>query len=95
MIQEGAVASCLLAEEAHEVTQKMLVWGPHGRGSCEDSLLKEQLQVQTPRSELGVEYLAVVEPPLSVFSGLLLQEASVRMSARTLDLMRMRNPYLL
>lgn len=64
MIQAGAVAFCLLVEAAHEVMQKKQVWGPHGRESCEDSLLKEQLQVRTPRSEVRVDYLAVVEPPL-------------------------------
>lgn len=95
MIQAGAVASCLLVEAVHEVMQKKQVWGRHGRESSGDSLLKEQLQVQIPCSELGVDYLAVVEPPQKVFSGLLLQEASVRMSARILDLMRTRNPYLL
>lgn len=64
MIQAGAVASCLLVGGVHEVMQKKQVWGRHGRESCGDLLLKEQLQVRTPCSEPGVDYLATVGPPL-------------------------------
>lgn len=64
VIQVGAEASCLLVEAAHEVMLKRQVWAPRGRESCEDSLLKEQLQMQSPRSERGVDYLVMVEQPL-------------------------------